>query len=1076
MSPRRWLIASACSLLVAAGVAWPSLAPAYGGSGKPHTDGGSGNPPGPPSQLTVDDLAAPIGLDVGDVNFGWHVSDGRRGALQTAYRIIVSSSDDPSGRAQPSTVWDSGRVPSADQSAVPYGGPPLHADSTYRWTVQTWGSSGGAGPLAADASFETGLQDGDWKAQWVRRLTPDPTDTPSSSAVQAGTGQWANEDEYTYVRKQVALDGSPVVRARAYVSADQQYELYVNGALAGKGEAPSYPDSQYYETDDVTALLRPGAANAVGILYGWQGPGKGRPEGSPGVIAQISVLHRDGIRELVTTDGTWRVMAGAWLAGTQRNTQGDPVDYTENINGPAEPIGWDQPGYDDAGWRPATVIGRPPVAPWTHLVSLRTRIAYQPIRAVSITTLPGGAVVADFGEVVAAIPTVMFHHGVAGRRVTMHAGYLLDGGAPSTVSTTRGTQGTDMSYSYVERGGTETFRPFDYMGFRYFQIDNPGEGLAPADVVALARHTAMPDGQTATFSSSNATVDAVYALAAHSALYTSQEQFIDTPTREKGPFLRDGFNESQVDMDAFGDRNLTRKDLLELAQSQARYWPDGRVNAIYPSGEYPYVRDIPDFTEIYPEWVWQYWLHTGDRSLLAEVYPVVVGIAGYVERAVTPSTGLITNLPGGGGPGSAYNGGLVDYPASMRYGYDVGTAARTTVNELGVDVFARTADIAGALGHPAGEIALQRQRQTALTAAINARLRRPDGVYIDGLEPDGRQSRHASQHANAYAVAYGIVPPHREDAVATYVATLGMAMGPQTAQALLEAFRLTGRPQDLVTRVTDPTTDGWAKILAEGATFTWEDWAPSDAQGDSMSHGWGSTVLVEIQQGLLGVTPTGAAFSTFDVSPPLGGLAQASGSVPTPRGMVDVAWARGAGTYSLDLTVPANAVAFVHVAATGLGGVSDGGRPVAGDPGVTPMGLSGGAAALRVGAGTYHLRSAGLPPPDAGAIGADPTGGDPAAAGSAHNGSAHDGSAHDGSAHDGSAQSGSEGSGAGGAGSALGGAPARAGAATGTTGPIGAGRHPARSLATWSVVLAILLILGGSLALVRYQRTRPRTG
>ena len=73
---------------------------------------------------------------------------------------------------------------------------------------------------------------------------------------------------------------SPIVRARAYVSGDQQYELYVNGTRAGKGEAYSYPDTQYYETLDVTRLLRPGAPNAFGLLYNWDGRPRAIPPGS----------------------------------------------------------------------------------------------------------------------------------------------------------------------------------------------------------------------------------------------------------------------------------------------------------------------------------------------------------------------------------------------------------------------------------------------------------------------------------------------------------------------------------------------------------------------------------------------------------------------------------------------------------------------------------------------------------------------------------------------------------------------------------------------------------------------------
>jgi len=228
------------------------------------------------------------------------------------------------------------------------------------------------------------------------------------------------------------------------------------------------------------------------------------------------------------------------------------------------------------------VIGPHPTAPWTHLVSVRTRIVYEPVHAVSVSHLASGAVVADFGKVYAAIPSVTFSHGRLDRRVTMHAGYLLD---PSGhVSTTMGTQHTNMSYSYVERGGgRETFRPFDYLGFRYLQIDNPDETLTTKDIIALTRHDVVPDENAGTFTSSNKTVDAVLDLGRHSALFTMQEQFVDTPTREKGPWLGDGENESETAMDAFGDTNLTRKDLLEFAQSQARFWPNGAINKIYPT-------------------------------------------------------------------------------------------------------------------------------------------------------------------------------------------------------------------------------------------------------------------------------------------------------------------------------------------------------------------------------------------------------------------------------------------------------------------------------------------------------------
>ena len=941
-------------------VAVSILAPLARASVAGATTGG----PGAPLALTVDDLAAPVGLGLTDVYFGWHVDDGRRGAVQSAYRIVVSRPvlGGPRRGAAP-VVWDSGKVLSVAQAFVPYGGRALAPDTTYRWTVQTWDGSGVSGPRAHAATFDTGLDDGDWHADWIKRPTVEQLDTPETFNVQNTTGVWAYKDEYSYVRKEAKLDGSPIVRARAYVSADQQYELYVNGSMAAKGEAYAYPDSQYYETTDITHLLRAGKANAFGIIYNWQGPGKGRPEGTPGVIARITVLHADGTVDVITTDGTWKVLPGAWLPGVQRDEEGDPVDYTENINGPAEPIGWDKAGYRALGWKPAMVIGAHPTAPWTHLVSVRTRIVYEPVHAVSVSRLASGAVVADFGKVYAAIPAVTFSHGQPGRRVTMHAGYLLD--RSGDVSTTMGTQHTNMSYSYIERGGgRETFRPFDYLGFRYLQIDDPGETLTTKDIVALTRHDAVPDENAGTFTSSNKTLDAVFDLGRHSALFTMQEQFVDTPTREKGPWLGDGANESETAMDAFGDTNLTRKDLLEFAQSQARFWPNGAINKIYPTALG--AQEIPQGTAYYPEWVWQYWIHTGDQALLTALYPVVVKVSDFFWSNIGPS-GLVGAIPG-----------PTDVP---QFPTD------TQLNLLADNVFTRVADMADALGRPAAEVAIQRERAHELATAINANLLLPAGYYTDGLDANGNpvapsddlctcSGAVSPQVNNALALQFGIVPPSDVTTVSNYILSMPFSPPVVSAADVLDALRLTGRDSAILHILTDASEPGWANILARGGTFTWEMWNPQDkdvltpplaslyGNGDSRSHGFGSNVLVAIQQTMLGVIPTAPGYDSFDVTVPLHALSYAAGRVPTPHGAIEVVWSRPADAnrpFKVDVTVPANTKASVSIPAVGLNKVRESGMALSRQKGITSASIDGDYAVVEVGAGSYHFTSTHVP-------------------------------------------------------------------------------------------------------------------
>ena len=884
--------------------------------------------PGAPTGLTVDDDAAPLAV-TGAPAFGWIVHDPDSNATQRGYELVVS--DAPTTGAH-RVLFDSGTITNSRQSYVSAPGLRLAPDRRYWWTVRTQDGAGAFGPFAPDAHFDTGLNDPDWGASWIRRAGT----LPASASASA--------DDYALLRKETTVGASPVVRARVYAAAGQQYELRVNGTVAAHGPSFSYPDEQYYEATDVTGLVRAGAANAFAFVTYWSTAAQGRPDSPEAFVAHISIDHADGTREVVTTDATWRTHTGPWVATTLRNDEGN---FGEHVDERLDPPGWDRPGYDDSAWPPAVVLGTHPWAPFTHLVAARTHIVETHTAPVTLQRLGEGASVADFGRITAATPVVEIHHGVAGRAVKVVAGDLLD--ANGHVSTTRGTQETDMHWDFDERAGAQQLRPFGYLGFRYLEVAGAAEPLTRADISMDARHATMPDENAASFHTSDPRVDAVWNLARNTALYDAQEQFLDTPTREKGQFLGDSYDVSQATMAAFGERALTAEALRDFARSQARYWPtERRVNAVYPNGDGK--RDIPDYTEDYVQWVWKVWQATGDRDQLAPLYPVVRGIADYVASAVDPKTGLVTNLPGGGGD---YANGMVDWPPSMRYGYDMTTAARTTLNALAADDFRRVAELGRALGRPAGEVAGETARADRLTEAMRRRLERPDGVFVDGLLATGTQSTHASEQANAFALAFGIVSEAKVAKVAAFLAATKTAMGVMNFSVLLEGLHAAGRDDALVAAITDPNEPGYAQILREGATFTWESW-DARRSGDSESHGWGATVLAVLQDDVLGVRVSAPGAARVDIAVPVSKLTRAEGTVTTQRGPVPITWTRdAAGNETIDVTVPANVSATVHLAGTSVAGVNEDGRSVVGDDGVTDARAVRGEVVLTVGSGHY---------------------------------------------------------------------------------------------------------------------------
>jgi alpha-L-rhamnosidase len=924
---RRSFLASSTGIAVGAAVAGalPGVtSPAAADAAAEGTEGSTAAPAGPrgPLQatgLTVNGAVDPVGIDPDDCSFAWTLQAPGRGVTQTASRTVVRRTDP----AHAGVAWDSGAVLTARQAFVAHGGPPLAADAAYEWTVQARDDAGRWGPVSAPARFTTALRAADWTAQWLR---------PAGGSLQP--------DRVTYLRTEVTPPSGALRRVTAYVSAAHTYRLFVNGAPVDAWPSFSYPDEQYARAVDLTGVVRGGSTSAIGVLHRWYGSGQGRPASAPGLVFQLSLWYDDGRRLVVGSDGSWRERTAEWLPSPLRNS--DCGDFVEWVDGRAHPERWSSPGYDDSSWTAATVVGPAGTAPFTRTYAQRTAIRESPVLPVSLHTVGGGAVVADFGAVYAARPRVEFTEGQPGRTVSMRAGYLLD--PDGQVSTLHGTQETNLSFSYIQGAGRQAFEAFTYFGFRYVQIDDPGEPLRRDQVIAITRHAAMPDVPPATFSSDSRMLNAVWRLTARSCLFCSQEQFVDTPTREKGQFLWDAANESEAVMRAYGDQNMSWQGLRDVVRGQARYWPDGLVNAVYPNGDG--AREYATSAARYPEWLWRYYVSTGDLNTAVQFYPSAARAADWLWSARRAGTGLLYGLA------DTSNGDPV-------YGYDLSVAADTASNVLAVNAFNRVAQLAELAGDTSGS-ATQRTRATQLTAAVNAALRRPDGVYVDGVGADGAQSGHASQQANAQALAYGVVPAAEVAAVGAYVAGLGIDLAPNHGLELLRALAAAGMTPAMVHTLTDASIPGWAHIVAAGGTFTWEMWQPSDLIGDSMSHGWGSSALVAVQETLLGValmepTPDGTVHAL--VAPPAAGLSRATGSVPSAAGPLGISWQRRSGGVALEVTVPVNATAMVRLPATEPSSVREGGVPAARAHGVTVLSPAPGAAVLSVGSGTYRFTS-----------------------------------------------------------------------------------------------------------------------
>ena len=97
----------------------------------------------------------PLGLDETEPRLSWRLQDDRRGARQTAYRVLVASSLEQLSADQ-GDLWDSGRVESDATAHIVYSGVSLRAFSRAAWKVRVWDGDGVASPWSEAARSSSG--------------------------------------------------------------------------------------------------------------------------------------------------------------------------------------------------------------------------------------------------------------------------------------------------------------------------------------------------------------------------------------------------------------------------------------------------------------------------------------------------------------------------------------------------------------------------------------------------------------------------------------------------------------------------------------------------------------------------------------------------------------------------------------------------------------------------------------------------------------------------------------------------------------------------------------------------------
>lgn len=428
----------------------------------------------------------------------------------------------------------------------------------------------------------------------------------------------------------------------------------------------------------------------------------------------------------------------------------------------------------------------------------------------------------------------------------------------------------------------------EVLPFRYCEIINSPSPLDRSSVAQWAAWYPFQD-DASHFESSSEVLNQIWELCKYSIKATTALGIYIDGDRERTPYEADAY------INQLGHYSVDREYAL------ARY-------------SHEYLMFHPTWPT---EWIlhsilmaWADYLYTGDTESLHRYYDDLLAKSlrdlaredGLVSSSrVTPKVLEAIHLGAGFRVGPRGFRDIVDWPPGETDGFEF-RETNAVVNAFYYQAMRLMSRIAAAVGKPeeSREFA---ERADKVYASFNKTFLDPEtGLYLDG-----EGSRHSSQHANMFALAFGLVPGERKQRVVEFIKSREMACSVYGAQYLLDALYEAGEADHALRLMTDEATDrSWPHMMEVGTTITLEAWDEKYKPNLDWNHAWGAAPANIIPRRLMGIEPVEPGFARVRIRPQPGFLDTASVRMPTVRGEIAVDYRRDGSTRRLSVRLPAN--------------------------------------------------------------------------------------------------------------------------------------------------------------------------
>ena len=755
-------------------------------------------------------------------------------------------------------------------------------------------------PPCIQAQNPPELQRQMWSAQWITH-----PDAPQRDAV------------VLRFRKAIDLPQKPS-HYIVHVSADNQFQLYVNQQWIGFGPAHADLAHWRYETYDLAPFLRVGKNVLAATVWNF---------GVLTPLSQISdrtafVLHGDTDAERAAdTNDSWEVEQEKGIHTLSTPEQVRRKYYVsepaELLDGPILDWQWNADSGSIRGWvkpqplETASLLGG-------ALQNDNWQLVPDPLPAMQLQLSPAGHIVRVQGiEIPSGFPAASFTvpaHTKAtvlidsSHLTTAYPALTLSGGRGATVRLTyaealfndKGEKRNrnDITGKHIEGifdefiadgAANRTFMPLGWKTWRYLQlnIDTAGEPLQLDKLQTW--FTAYPFEERGYFHSSDESLKPIWDVGWRTARLDAHDTYMDTPYYERMQYIGDTRIQALISYTVAGDDRLARQAIRAFNDSRI---PEGLTRSRYPSS----VRQIiPPFSLLWIGMVHDFWMYRNDPDFVRSQLPGTRAVLDWFLQHQRPD-GLLGNIPWWP---------FVDWGKDFTFGIPPQDAdgGSSVITLQFVEALRNAAEMESTLGH--------KQRADLYRAAAD---RAATAIYKlcwnqqYGLLADTPAQKHYSQHANILGVWLDVIPRQKQKSVLSKILSTSdngfSAAGsvpPMTAATYYFRFYLA--------RAIDHAGMGneylnllgpWHGMIANGMT-TWAE-QPEPTRSDS--HAWSAHPNYDFLTTVAGIRPAAPGFAAVKIEPHLGAIKHLSAGMPTPKGMVEAEYTAAPSTVRAIVTLP----------------------------------------------------------------------------------------------------------------------------------------------------------------------------